>query len=67
MDLFTRDGVPLLFPIPLRFGIPPLGFLRIKTGGLVEKSFVFPVLIFLNGTLYYLHYEEVLIFLRHLK
>lgn len=67
MDLFTRDGVPLFFPIPFRFGIPPLGFLRIKTGGLVEKSFVFPILIFLNGTLYYLHYEEVLLFLRQLK
>lgn len=67
MDLFTHDGVPLLFPIPFRFGIPPLSFLRIKTGGLIEKSFVFPILIFANGVLYYLHYQEVLMFLRHLR
>lgn len=67
MDLFTHDGVPLLFPIPIRFGIPPLSFLRIKTGGLVEKSFVFPVLIFINGVIYYTHYQSVLSFLRHLK
>lgn len=67
MDLFTHDGVPLLFPIPIRFGIPPLSFLRIKTGGLVEKSFVFPVLIFINGYFYYMHYQTVLTFLRHLK
>jgi inner membrane protein len=67
MDLFTHDGVPLLFPIPMRFGIPPLRFLRMKTGGLVEKSFVFPVLIFLNGVIYYYNYPYILQFLRHLQ
>ncbi len=67
MDLFTHEGVPLLFPIPIRFGIPPLSFLRIKTGGLVEKSFVFPILIFINGFLYYTNYQTILTFLRHLR
>jgi len=67
MDLFTHDGVPLLFPIPIRFGFPPLRFLRMKTGGLVEKSFVFPVLIFLNGVIYYYNYPYILQFLRHLQ
>lgn len=67
MDLFTHEGIPLLFPIPIKFGIPPLSFLRMRTGGLVEKSFVFPVLIFINGFIYYTHYQEVLGFLRHLK
>lgn len=66
MDLLTKDGVPLLFPIPIRFGIPPLSFLRIKTGGLTEKSFIFPVLIFLNGVMYYMHYGRILEFLRKL-
>lgn len=65
MDLFTRDGLPLLFPIPIRFGIPPLRFLRIKTGGLVEKSFVFPMLLLINAYLVYLHYGKILDFVKH--
>ncbi len=65
MDLFTRDGLPVLFPIPIRFGIPPLRFLRIKTGGLVEKSFVFPGLLLINAYLVYLHYGKILDFVKH--
>lgn len=65
MDLFTRDGVPFLFPIPIRFGIPPLRFLRIKTGGLVEKSFVFPGLLLLNAYLVYANYGKLLDFVKH--
>ena len=48
MDTFTKEGVPWLFPIPIRFGIPPFSFLRLKTGGMLEKTFVFPGLILLN-------------------
>lgn len=65
MDLFTRDGLPLLFPIPIRFGIPPLRFLRMKTGGLVEKSFVFPMLLIINVYLVYTHYQKILDFIQH--
>ena len=67
MDTFTKEGVPWLFPIPFRFGIPPLHFLRIKTGGVVETSFVFPVLLLINAFLYYRYYHVFLTFLRHLK
>jgi inner membrane protein len=67
MDLFTHEGVPLFFPIPIRIGFPPLSFLRMKTGGVVEKAFVFPVLIFINGFLYYTNYHVVLDFLKSLK
>lgn len=67
MDLFTREGVPLLFPLPIHFGIPPFRFTRMKTGGLVEKSFIFPVLIFVNGLLYYYNYSKILEFLRNLR
>jgi len=66
MDFFTHEGVPIFFPIPIRLGFPPFSFLRMKTGGVVEKSFVFPVLIFLNGLMYYFNYHTVLTFLRHL-
>lgn len=67
MDLFTHDGIPLFFPIPLKVGIPPISFLRIKTGGLVEKSFVFPVLLFITFCIYYFKYKEILNVLRHLS
>lgn len=65
MDTITREGVPWLFPIPIRFGIPPLRFLRIKTGGIVEKSFIFPALLILNIYMYYNYHSKFLDFLRH--
>lgn len=64
MDIFTKEGIPLLFPIPIRFGIPPFKFLRVKTGGLLEKSFIFPGLIALNFYIYYTNYHKFLDFLR---
>lgn len=64
IDTLTKDGVPWLFPIPIRFGIPPLKALRVKTGGLFEKSLIFPGLLFINGMIIYQHYETYLNFLR---
>lgn len=60
MDTISRDGVPWLFPIPVRLGIPPFRFLRMKTGGLLEKSFVFPGLIVINIWIYYHYYDRFL-------
>lgn len=65
MDTFTKEGVPWLFPVPIRLGIPPLKFLRISTGGLLEKSFVFPGLIIINIYIYYTYYSQILGFLKH--
>lgn len=65
MDTITRDGVPWLFPIPIRFGFPPFRFLRIKTGGLIEKSFIFPGLIISNIWIYYHYYGRFLDILRN--
>ncbi len=65
MDTLTKEGVPWLFPIPLHFGIPPLKFLRIKTGGILEKSFIFPVLLLINAYLFYHNYGKILDFLHH--
>lgn len=45
MDMLTKEGVPLLLPIPLHFGIPPLKALRITTGKWLEKLVVFPILL----------------------
>lgn len=64
MDTITKEGVPWLFPIPLRFGIPPFSFLRVKTGGMLEKSFIFPGLILLNFYIYYSNYGKFLEFLK---
>ena len=64
-DTFTKEGVPWLFPIPIRFGIPPIKALRITTGKLVETSFVFPGLLVLNAYLIYTNYGKFLDFIRH--
>lgn len=64
-DSFTTAGVPWLFPIPIRFGFPPIKALRIKTGGLVEKILVFPGLLILNGYLIYSNYHLYQEFLKN--
>jgi inner membrane protein len=68
VDMLTRDGVPWLFPIPIKLGIPPFRALRIKTGGMVEKSILFPGLMLANGLIYYSNYQVFLDFIRnHIK
>jgi inner membrane protein len=62
IDMLTKEGVPWLFPIPFHFGIPPLRRLRIKTGEMVEKSIIFPGLLFLNAYIIYTHYGKILQF-----
>lgn len=62
-DTFTKDGVPYFFPVPMNFGIPPFRFLRIKTGGFIEKSLFFPLLLITNGYLFYTYYPKYLEFL----
>lgn len=64
VDSLTTAGVPWLFPIPIRFGFPPIKTLRIKTGGLAEKILVFPGLLFINGYLIYSHYQLYEMFLK---
>jgi inner membrane protein len=59
MDTITTEGVPWLLPIPIKFGIPPIKALRIKTGGLIEKFIVFPGLLLVTIYLIYLHYDKI--------
>jgi len=56
MDSLTKEGVPLIFPIHLHFGLPPIKVLRIETGGIIEKLIIFPILFFSNGYLIYKYY-----------
>lgn len=44
-DMFTKDGIPLLFPLPFKIGIPPFETLRIPTGKFVEKYIIFPAVL----------------------
>jgi len=61
-DAVTKEGIPLFFPIPINIGIPPFSSLRIKSGGLIEKSIIFPGFIIFEGYLIYANYEKVLEF-----
>jgi inner membrane protein len=65
MDTITREGVPWFFPIPWKIGIPPFKDFRIKTGGLIEKAVVFPLLILVTLYIYYNNYAKVLTFFHH--
>jgi inner membrane protein len=41
-DSFTEEGLPLLFPLRTKFGIPPIEAWRMKTGKWFENFVVFP-------------------------
>jgi len=41
-DSLTEEGIPILFPIPINFGIPPIQSWRIKTGYWFENLVVYP-------------------------
>lgn len=46
MDSFTKEGVPWLLPIPIKFGIPPIKALRITTGKWGERGLFVTLLAF---------------------
>lgn len=59
MDSFTKEGVPWLFPLPYRLGIPPFKFLRVTTGKFVEKFLIYPSLVLINGYIIYEYYDLI--------
>lgn len=65
VDSLTKEGVPWLFPISIRFGFPPVKALRIKTGKFIENALIFPGLLILNGILVYNNYEKYISFIKH--
>lgn len=60
MDTLTKEGVPWLLPIPVKFGFPPFKAWRITTGKWVETWVVFPSLLVFNGLFYWSHYQQIL-------
>lgn len=65
MDTLTKEGVPWLLPIPVKFGLPPLKTFRITTGKAVENFIVFPLLLVFNAVWYTNHYQQLLELLKH--
>lgn len=63
-DTFTHSGVPWLFPLPTKFGIPPVRALRFHTGSFFEKGLVFPGLILLNMYIVYMNYPRFMEFIK---
>ncbi len=59
MDSFTKEGVPWLLPIPVKFGFPPLKRLRITTGKKFEKFVIIPLLILIPVFICALYYPEL--------
>jgi len=41
-DSLTEEGIPLLFPLRINFGIPPIRRMRIKTGRWFENLVIYP-------------------------
>ena len=66
MDTFTKEGVPWLLPIPIKFGFPPVKAWRITTDHWVELWVVFPGLIIFNLWFYFAHYQQLIYLFKHL-
>lgn len=43
-DSLTEEGLPLLFPLRISFGFPPIKSLRIKTGKWFENFIIYPAI-----------------------
>jgi len=64
MDTFTKEGVPWLLPLPVKFGIPPIKDLRITTGKMGE-TIVFITILGFDGWYVATHYAKLLAILHH--
>jgi inner membrane protein len=67
MDSLTKEGVPWLLPIPIKFGFPPIRALRITTGKKVEEFIVIPALMLLAIWLFAENYPQISSFIDHFQ
>ncbi len=63
LDTFTKEGMPFLWPLKYKVGIPPWKALRMEAGGFVERFIVFPGLLILSAYLMYHNQTKMLQFL----
>ena len=61
-DTFTKEGVPWLLPLPIKFGLPPLKSARLTTGKFGETLFFIALLAF-DVAYCGLHYHQILVML----
>ncbi|MBW4062037.1 metal-dependent hydrolase [Candidatus Saccharibacteria bacterium] len=59
MDTFTKEGVPWLLPIPIKFGLPPVRAWRVTTGQGVESFIIFPGLALIDIWWGVAHYDRL--------
>ena len=59
MDSFTKEGVPWLLPIPIKFGFPPLKRLRVTTGKAIENFIIAPLLVVILIVLCSVYYSTL--------
>lgn len=64
MDSFTKEGVPWLLPVPIKFGFPPSRRLRITTGKSIESLVILPSLLLLDCWYCVTHYPQLLAMIR---
>ena len=64
-DSFTKEGVPWLLPVPIKFGFPPLKRWRITTGKWLETTVIFPALLVLLGWVIFANYDQLVEIMRH--
>lgn len=66
MDTLTKEGVPWLLPVPIKFGLPPIKALRVTTNGWVELWVVLPLLLLFNCWFYFQHYQQIVFILKNM-
>jgi inner membrane protein len=64
MDSFTKEGVPWLLPVPIKFGIPPIKAWRATTGKLGE-GVIFCLLLVFAISFYIGNYDVTHEFVHH--
>ncbi len=65
LDTLTKEGVPWLLPIPVKFGFPPVKTLRITTGKKFENFIIMPTIVIINIYLVTTHYQHFLDILKN--
>lgn len=66
-DSFTKDGLPLFFPIDIDIGFPPIRFLRITTGSFMEFYVALPLVALYTIWFIYTFQNELKTILLNLK
>lgn len=63
LDTLTKEGVPWLLPVPVKFGFPPDKHFRVTTGKKFETLVIFPLLIAFDIWFCTIHYHELVVFI----